>query len=754
MEDPQPSEHLLELFVSELFVDPIAGSDASRDSNSPSAAIGTQSQPFKTLSHALSQATSGTIIYLQPGRYDTVQGEQFPLQIPVGVVVVGDVPTRGERTTIVGGGDWESSIFGRQNVALVIAEQAQVRGVTITNPHEKGTGIWIEAATATIAHCRLSGCGREGIFVTGEATPTILNCWLLQNRASGIAFTRYAKGEIQRSLFCQNRFGVTLSDFASPIVYQTEITDNQVGMVLSGASRPVLRENRIAANTGEGLVIFSQAMPDLGDRQSPGGNYFQDNGDFAIRNVGAQLVIAAGNLLHPLSVRGAIEFRALQPVQTGGWDAESFTAIVQPQSRLTSDPTAINLPETPPDLVNHWSLPFVLTILDRRIMGCFADRTFQPDRPVSRAQFAAVVVRAFQQSDRSPNRGVRDVPTEQEAAAPIASPFPDGVIAQAERLGFVEREADLHFSPEQPLPRWQAIVGLVRGRGLSGGRAELLRIFRDRAEIPSIAVSAVATAVAHQLLILPQRDRLAPLLPITRAELATWIYQALILQDEAEARESPAIVEPTRAQDWMQNLAVPTSSLLQVPRLTASGEGLRVAIHIEIPIQIPLEMSSDLYSAQEESPLVQAGLWVGVQVAEHLEQVGVAADLIQSRDHSIDFAERLTRLQQTKPDLLLQICLVAVSPERGAMGVQTQYAPSESQPYASLLHHKLLGSLDLPDREVVPLPELPYPLAVPMLKVELGLLEAMLNHPDGINRSFCTYVAIAIHQGLLEFLLV
>jgi hypothetical protein len=88
------------------------------------------------------------------------------------------------------------------------------------------------------------------------------------------------------------------------------------------------------------------------------------------------------------------------------------------------------------------------------------------------------------------------------------------------------------------------------------------------------------------------------------------------------------------------------------------------------------------------------------------------------------------------------------------MGVQTQYAPSESQPYASLLHHKLLGSLDLPDREVVPLPELPYPLAVPMLKVELGLLEAMLNHPDGINRSFCTYVAIAIQQGLLEFLLV
>ncbi|WP_088892003.1 DUF1565 domain-containing protein [Leptolyngbya ohadii] len=572
---------------SELFVDPVSGIDAAKPEPSSKATVpehlrvsgsllmgesdnrspipaGSQAQPYKTLSFALRQAGLGTIIYLQPGCYTPEQEEQFPLCIPPGVVVVGDVPQRGKAVEIVGSGEWESPIFGSQNAALVLGEMAQVRGVTVTNPHPQGTGIWIEAAGGTIAHCTIRDCGREGIFVTGTATPIVLNCWLLNNRASGMTLTRYGKGEIQRSVFSQNRFGVTMSDFAAPLVSHSEISTNQIGMVLSGSSRPVLRECQIVANQGEGLVIFSQAMPDLGDRQSPAGNRFQFNGDVAVRNVGLVPAIAAGNWLHPQAVRGNVEFRALQPVQReSGQRGDGQRESKQRESKQREDfkapefsvnppdvPPASN-PAAPPDLGSHWSLPFVAEILSRRIMGCFREGTFQPDRPITRAQFAALIVRAFgainPDSANSPNEkpadsqtsAFRDISADHWAAQPIA---------QAAQMGFLAAEADGTFYPEQPLPKWQAIVWLVnglrqKGLDLKGGTPDLLRIFRDRVQIPSPATTAVSAAVAHRLLVLPTVDhpaetpqtyQLSPLSPVSRAEIAAWVYQALVLLGEVK----------------------------------------------------------------------------------------------------------------------------------------------------------------------------------------------------------------------------
>lgn len=754
MENLQLSE-----LAPQLFVDPVAGVDELRNSPLFFEKMGTQ--PFKTLSYALKQASPGTIIYLQPGCYDATHGEAFPLVIPPGVAVVGDVPTRGEKTAIVGGGDWDSPIFGRQNTAIVVSNQAQMRGLTVTNPNSKGTGIWIEAATATIAHCQLSGCGREGVFVTGEAVPVILNCWFLQNRASGITFTRYAKGEIQHSILGQNRFGITLGDFAAPFISQSEIAENQVGMVLSGASRPILRSNHITANVGEGIVLFSQAALDLGDRQSPGGNFFQGNGDLAIRNVGSQPIVAAGNWLHPLSVGGTmqssapfggVEFRALQPVQTGGGEADTLTNRPLPATEGAS----IDLSDAtiPPDLAYHWSLPFVPAILTRRIMGCFADGTFQPDRPISRAQFAAAVVRAFQSFDPSASEpGEGEAASDADRASDLskqkqnfrdvpADHWASDSIAQAVRMKFVEPEADLLFCPEQPLPRWQAIVALVRGLELKGDRSNLLRSFRDRAEIPTVAAAAVAAAVTHRLLVLPQSDRLTPQLPITRAELAAWIYQALVLRGEAEARLSSAIVQPSATPDFSQALTVPTQSAAEVPRLATAGDRLRVAIGLD---SLPNQSES-----AEVAASVEASVGVAAQVAERLKKANVIAHLIQGGDRPLD-PEELAVLQQFQPDLVLQIRLVAVSSEAGTMGIQTQYSSPESQPFAAALHHKLLASLDLPDRGVIPLPEPSFALDMPLLKVEVSAIAEMINDLEETDRSFYSYVAEAIEQGLLQF---
>jgi hypothetical protein len=60
---------------------------------------GTQSQPFKTITHALSVATCGNQVHVSPGTYDPAYGETFPLIVPAGVSLLGDEPARGQGAT-------------------------------------------------------------------------------------------------------------------------------------------------------------------------------------------------------------------------------------------------------------------------------------------------------------------------------------------------------------------------------------------------------------------------------------------------------------------------------------------------------------------------------------------------------------------------------------------------------------------------------------------------------------------------------
>lgn len=62
------------LALSDLWVDPVAGSDAALG-NSPST-------PLRTLGEATGRAASGDVVYLFPGQFDGNSGETFPITIP------------------------------------------------------------------------------------------------------------------------------------------------------------------------------------------------------------------------------------------------------------------------------------------------------------------------------------------------------------------------------------------------------------------------------------------------------------------------------------------------------------------------------------------------------------------------------------------------------------------------------------------------------------------------------------------------
>ncbi|NJN87561.1 MAG: S-layer homology domain-containing protein, partial [Leptolyngbyaceae cyanobacterium SL_7_1] len=188
------------------------------------------------------------------------------------------------------------------------------------------------------------------------------------------------------------------------------------------------------------------------------------------------------------------------------------------------------------DIKGHWAEKFITGLVGRGMISGFEDGSFRPDAKITRSQFAAVIARAFDQPLVQPNPMFTDIP-----AGFWATP----AIAKAVRMGFITGFPDKTFRPNQFLTRIQAIASLISGLALTGGTPNVLGIYRDRAQIPSYATDAVATATLRRMVVNhPQVNELRPMVDITRAEVVALIYQALVTTLQAPAIESPFIVRP------------------------------------------------------------------------------------------------------------------------------------------------------------------------------------------------------------------
>ncbi len=490
---------------SSLYVNPATGKDTS---------AGHASAPFKTLTKALSSAKEGTTIHLAVGTYDTANGEVFPLVVPAGAILLGHEPGKGKQITVSGNGNYTSPTFGKQNIALRLEAGAQLRGITVTNPAKQGTGVWVESTAPRIVNNTFIRCGREGVFVTGTGKPLILDNEFIANASSGVFLVRNAKGEVRRNVCQKTGYGIAISDSAAPLVSDNTLKGNRAGIFLSRQARPVLRRNLIENNPSGGLVVTGNARPDLGSTQDPAGNILRDNGKVDLKNNSSSTLVSVGNLLNPSRVEGKVELRSAQvPAQMTG-------------------PTQFR------DLDGHWATIFIQRLVQREIISGFPDGTFKPEANLTRAQYAAIVAKTFD-LPRQPGTGTgafSDVSDRFWAASAIRA---------AASMGFVSGFPDRTFRPQQNLTRVQALVSLVNGLGLKGGTPNVLLFYSDRAQIPSYATEALATATQRRLVVnYPEPDRLDPMRSITRAEIAALIYQALVSTGEANAIASPYIVSP------------------------------------------------------------------------------------------------------------------------------------------------------------------------------------------------------------------
>jgi parallel beta-helix repeat protein len=490
---------------STLYINPVTGNDSAQRNSA---------SPFKTITKALSFAKVGTTIKLAAGTYNTAIGEVFPLVIPAGVMVVGDEPSKGKNILIIGSGQYNSPTFATQNITLRLESSAQLRGVTVTNPAERGTAVWIESTAPVVANNTFTNCKREGIFVTGTGKPLILDNIFINNAASGIFLVRNAKGEVRRNIYQKTGYGVAISDSAAPLITDNQIIGNKAGIFLSRDARPVLRRNLIEKNTGGGLMVIGNASPDLGSVQDPAGNIIRDNGNVDLQNGTSLALVSVGNQLNPARVQGQISL----PVA------------------LVSAP--ITGPNQFSDLGSHWATQFIQGLVTRGLIRGFPDGTFKPEASITRAEYAAIIAKTFD-LPRQPGTG-------KAGFVDVAADFwANSAITQAASMGFISGFPDRTFRPQQNLTRVQALVSLVSGLSLTGGTPDLLLFYSDRAQIPSYATESLATATQRRLVVnYPQTNQLEPMRNITRAEVAALIYQALVATGKAEAIASPYIVNP------------------------------------------------------------------------------------------------------------------------------------------------------------------------------------------------------------------
>ncbi len=174
------------------------------------------------------------------------------------------------------------------------------------------------------------------------------------------------------------------------------------------------------------------------------------------------------------------------------------------------------------DITNHWAQAVIEQLADQKILTGYLNGQFKPDAPVNRAEFAAMLSRAFPHH-RPIQKAIafRDVPP---------SYWAYGVIQSAYTSGFMGGYPQQRFQPTDPITRLQALIALANGLNYKPQQPVELTLnetFNDADTIPEYARSPIAAAAERGLVVnYPHVKQLRPGAIATRAEIAAILAQA------------------------------------------------------------------------------------------------------------------------------------------------------------------------------------------------------------------------------------
>ena len=282
-----------------VYVNPETGDDSQ---------TGKKTSPLKTITQALAIAKDGSTIQLAPGTYSKDTGETFPIVVKNKITLQGDPQNQGYRTIIKGEGYFTSPTGAGQNVAIAAFKDAvAIIGVTVTNNHSRGHGIWVESASPKIISNTFTRNGNTGVSLNGKSSPLVEDNYFYNNSGNGLLVYGTSQPEVTKNTFEQTGFGISLVQNSVAKISENLFDGNRIGIILEGNAQGTLRGNEIINSQESGLTAIAQSRVDLGTEDKPGNNTFRSNKKLDIQNATNNEIFAVGTRVQG-DTEGSINF--------------------------------------------------------------------------------------------------------------------------------------------------------------------------------------------------------------------------------------------------------------------------------------------------------------------------------------------------------------------------------------------------------------------------------------------------------------
>jgi hypothetical protein len=171
------------------------------------------------------------------------------------------------------------------------------------------------------------------------------------------------------------------------------------------------------------------------------------------------------------------------------------------------------------DTQNHWARANIQKLVSRKILNGYSDGTFQPDRNISRAEFAAVLVRAM---NYTLSQDTQLKFTDKDIIPSWAQSYVDAAV----KAGIISGYQDGSFRADANISRAEMAVMVMRALKINIDPRTTLS-FTDTANIPDWALPYVQEAVKLKIISGNPDNRFLPDNNATRAEAATMIVKML-----------------------------------------------------------------------------------------------------------------------------------------------------------------------------------------------------------------------------------
>lgn len=210
-------------------------------------------------------------------------------------------------------------------------------------------------------------------------------------------------------------------------------------------------------------------------------------------------------------------------------------------------------PDVPPD---YWAYEAIMDLVRRGILSGYPDGTFKPENPVKRSETAVILTKVFNLELLKPERATYvDVPKTHWSYGYIE------VIGKTKLMN--DSIENGRFRPEENLKRIEFVPISVKALGMKmfadviseEEKTKTIMVFSDASQVPIWARGYLTIAIKAQIVSGYPDKTFKPRNNITRAEIATLIYNMLKPIEFDEQKKWSTIITPVSGAPFQAYLS-------------------------------------------------------------------------------------------------------------------------------------------------------------------------------------------------------